>query len=101
MLLLRAYGPDDSSASPTVKSVYACLRDGLVVSFFIAEDGTMTMQVTNPESQTIEITSKGIVRMFASHLHAKAEENEDSPGRKLTCNSFLCYWMSNDLSEIK
>jgi len=97
MILLRAYGPDDSSESPSVKGVYACLRDGLVVSFFIAEEGTMTMQVTNPESQTIEITSKGIVRMFASHLHAKAEENQHSAGRKPTCHfSLLFAFQSTD-----
>lgn len=89
--MLRAYGPDDNSESPRVKSVYACLRDGLVVCFFIADDGTMTMQVTNPENQTIEITSMGIVRMFGSHLYAKANENEKPAGEKLICSSFLSF----------
>lgn len=51
-----------------------------MVSLFMAEDETMTMQVTNPESQTIEVTSKGIVRMFASHLHAKEEGKEEPAG---------------------
>jgi hypothetical protein len=86
MVLLRAYGPDDNSESPRTKRVYACLKDGLVVCFFIADDGMMTMQITTPENQTIEITSTGIVRMFASHLHAKIEENKDSKRKKLTCN---------------
>ena len=82
MILLRAYGPDDNSESPRIKSVYACLKDGLVVCFFIDDDGTMSMQVTNPSNQTIEVTSVGIIRMYASHLHAKVEEKEDQTGKK-------------------
>ncbi|XP_073389288.1 uncharacterized protein [Physcomitrium patens] len=79
IILLRAHGPDDSSDSPRVKSVNACLRDGIVVSFFIDNDGTMSMQVTNPANQTFEITSTGIVRMFASHLHASKVEEAETP----------------------
>lgn len=71
----------------------ACLRDGIVVSFFIDNDGTMSMQVTNPANQTFEITSTGIVRMFASHLHASKVEEAETPGRKLTHRIFFCHLM--------
>ncbi|KAG0578642.1 hypothetical protein KC19_4G038600 [Ceratodon purpureus] len=80
MLFLRGYGPNDNSESPVFKSVYAILRDGLVVCFFIDEAGTMNMQITSLASQTIEINSKGIVLMFSSQLHAKPDPEENEAG---------------------
>lgn len=80
MIFLRGYGPNDNSDSPTIKSVFAILRDGLVVCFFIAPDGTMSMQMTNLASKTIEINSMGIVFMYSSQLHRKPEPEENKTG---------------------
>ena len=59
----------------------AWLRDGILVCFFIAADGTMSMQVTTPASQTIEITSKGTVLMFSSELHMRKEVMVEATGK--------------------
>lgn len=80
MIFLRGYGPNDNSESPTIKSVFSILRDGLVVCFFIGEDGIMSMQMTNLASETIEINSIGIVLMFSSQHHAKSELEENEAG---------------------
>lgn len=81
-MLLRGYGPNDSSESHIVKSVLAWLRDGILVCFFIAADGTMSMQVTTPASQTIEVTSKGTILMFSSELHMRKEAIAEATGKK-------------------
>lgn len=79
MILLRGYGPNDNSKSPTTKSVFAILRDGLVVCFFIATDGTMRLQITNSESKTIEINSMGVILMFSADLYTQ-EPDESKTG---------------------
>nr|XP_024388406.1 uncharacterized protein LOC112288459 isoform X1 [Physcomitrium patens] len=76
MILLRSYGENDNSQCAMDKNVIAILRDGIVVCFFIAKDGTMTMQITNPASETIEINSTGVVLMYSSKLHSQVEPKE-------------------------
>jgi len=83
MILLRGYGPNDNSESPTVKSVFAILRDGLVICFFIAADGTLSLQITNSENKTIEINSTGVILMFPSDIFAQKESIENTTGIKI------------------
>jgi hypothetical protein len=81
MILLRGYGPNDNSESPIFKCIIAILRDGLVVCFFLAPDGTMNLQITNAENKTIEINSMGVILMFPSEMYAQEEPDESTRGK--------------------
>lgn len=82
MILLRDYSSNDNSESTTMKNLFAILRDGLVVCFFIATDGTMSLQITNSKSETIEINSVGVVFMFSSEICAQEELHKNATGTK-------------------
>ena len=95
MVLLRGYGPGHKSESAAaVKSVIACMRDGVVACFFIAPDGTISMQVTTVASDTFEINSNGAVLMFSSELHLKKEEVEKPTGTIPTCMCFVHFFIN-------
>lgn len=99
MVLLRGYSPGDNSDSHVIKSVIACMRDGVVACFFIAPDGTMSMQVTTVASETFEMNSKGAVLMFSSEIHLKKEVVEESTG--ITPRYIFCCYIVVPYVDIK
>lgn len=49
------------SSSEKQRTVMASLVDGVIVCFFFAKDGTLSLQVNNPSGRTFELTSSGVV----------------------------------------
>ncbi|KAH8944050.1 hypothetical protein BDL97_13G088400 [Sphagnum fallax] len=87
MIMMRGVMNNNHDNKPNVgdmeKSIVASLRDGVVVCFFLAKDGSMSVQVTTVASQTFELTSTGAVLMFPSKIHAKQKQsNSTSKGKE-------------------
>ncbi len=88
MIMMRGVMNNNHDNKPNVgdmeKSIVASLRDGVVVCFFLAKDGSMSVQVTTIASQTFELTSTGAVLMFPSKIHAKQKQSNSTSSSTTT-----------------
>ncbi len=88
MIMMRGVMNNNHDNKPNVgdmeKSIVASLRDGVVVCFFLAKDGSMSVQVTTVASQTFELTSTGAVLMFPSKIHAKQKQSNSTSSNTTT-----------------
>ncbi len=91
MIMMRGFMNNNHDNKPNVggmeKSIVASLRDGVVVCFFLAKDGSMSVQVTTVASQTFELTSTGTVLMFPSKIHAKQKQSNSTSSSTTTTTS--------------
>lgn len=63
-----------------------CLKDGLIMCFYMVQDGTIHLQVTHPKGKTFELTSNGAVLIFPTTIEVK-ERTENLSQRNITNNS--------------